>query len=269
MKSTSGAASAARAASRSRSPRSPWRRAARSGRSASMPPVESMWTPSGSTSPAATYSMTEVEQPHSGWMRKSAPGCSARIVGDVARADPGVDVALAVPHVHRLAGALLDEGAEEHVGPEEDLGVLAVLAVDVLDDRDGVGGRHAVVGLRLDLGRGVDVHHDDRAGVLGLPRPQLRRGDRVGQRAAGVGIGQQDGLLRAQDRGRLGHEVHAAERDHVGVGGRRLLREAERVADVVGDLLDLGQLVVVGEDDRAALGGERADLVLQGGDVVQ
>ena len=66
-----------------------------------MPPVESMWTPSGSTSPAATYSMTEVEQPHSGWMRKSAPGCAARISVMSLRADAGVDVALAVPHVHR------------------------------------------------------------------------------------------------------------------------------------------------------------------------
>ena len=45
---------------------------------ASMPPVESMWTPSESMSPAATYSITLVEQPHSGWIRKSAPGCAAR-----------------------------------------------------------------------------------------------------------------------------------------------------------------------------------------------
>jgi hypothetical protein len=43
----------------------------------------------------------------------------------------------------------------------------------------------------------------------------------------------------------------------------RLLREAERVADVVGHVLDLGQLVVVGEDDGVALAGERADLGLQ------
>ena len=50
---------------------------------------------------------------------------------------------------------------------------------------------------------------------------------------------------------------------------RRLLREPERVADVVGHVLDLGQLVVVGEDHGAALGGERAYLVLQGGDVLQ
>ena len=46
----------------------------------------------------------------------------------------------------------------------------------------------------------------------------------------------------------------------VGVGGRRLAGEPERVAGEVGDVLELGQLVVVGEDDRVALGGERAHL---------
>ena len=38
-----------------------------------------MWTPSASTSPAATYSIAWVEQPHSGWIRNSASGCSARV----------------------------------------------------------------------------------------------------------------------------------------------------------------------------------------------
>ena len=57
--------------------------------------------------------------------------------------------------------------------------------------------------------------------------------------------------------------MHAAERDHLGVGLRRLLREPERVADEVGHVLDLGQLVVVREDHGAALGGERAYLGLQ------
>ena len=45
---------------------------------ASIPPVESMCVFSTSTSPDATYSMTDVEQPHSGWIRKSAPGCCSR-----------------------------------------------------------------------------------------------------------------------------------------------------------------------------------------------
>ena len=53
------------------------------------------------------------------------------------------------------------------------------------------------------------------------------------------------------------------------VGVRRLLREPERVADVVGHVLDLRQLVVVGEDHRAALARERAHLVLERGDVLE
>ena len=102
--------------------------------------------------------------------------------------------------------------------------------------------------------------------MLGLPRPQLSRGDRVRERAARVHVRQQHGLLRRQHRGRLGHEVHAAEGDHLGVGLRGLLREPERVADEVGHVLHLGQLVVVGEDHGAALGGERPYLGLQGRD---
>ena len=51
--------------------------------------------------------------------------------------------------------------------------------------------------------------------------------------------------------------------------GRGADREPERVADVVGHVLDLGQLVVVGQDHGAALAGERADLGLHGGDVVE
>ena len=55
--------------------------------------------------------------------------------GDVVGADPGVDVALAVPDVEAgvalgvvdEAGLALDERAQPHVGAEEDLGLGAVL----------------------------------------------------------------------------------------------------------------------------------------------
>ena len=99
--------------------------------------------------------------------------------------------------------------------------------------------------------------------MLGLPAPQLVGGDRVGQRAAGAEIGDQDRLLGREDRRGLGHEVHAAERDDLGFGARAFAREAERVAHEVGDVLDLGPLVVVGEDDGVARACELADLGLE------
>ena len=52
-------------------------------------------------------------------------------------------------------------------------------------------------------------------------------------------------------------------------GGGRLAREAERVADEVGDVLDLGHLVVVGEDHRVALGGQGADLLARSLDLLR
>ena len=103
--------------------------------------------------------------------------------------------------------------------------------------------------------------------MLRLPLTQLIAGDRCGERAAGAEIGQQHGLVRAQDRRRLRHEVHAAEHDHLGVRFRGEAREPERVADVVGHVLHFGALVVVGDDDRVALLCERADLVLQRADL--
>jgi hypothetical protein len=61
--------------------------------------------------------------------------------------------------------------------------------------------------------------------------------------------------------------VDAAECDHLGVGVGRLAGQPQRVADVVGDVLDLGHLVVVGEDHGVALGRERSHLVAQLGDL--
>ena len=85
----------------------------------------------------------------------------------------------------------------------------------------------------------------------------------VGERAAGRQIGQHDGALGVQDLGHLGHEVHAAERDHVGVGLLRGAREAEAVADVIGEVLDLRLLVVVRQDDGVALLLQALDLLLE------
>ena len=53
------------------------------------------------------------------------------------------------------------------------------------------------------------------------------------------------------------------------LGLGRFARQAERIADEVGDVLHFGALVVVGEDDRVALARQSLDLALQfGHDIV-
>jgi hypothetical protein len=48
-----------------------------------------------------------------------------------------------------------------------------------------------------------------------------------------------------------------------------LTAQSERVTRVVGNVLDLGHLVVVGQDDRVRLLRERADLALERGEVFE
>src|SRR5947199_9941129 len=57
--------------------------------------------------------------------------------------------------------------------------------------------------------------------------------------------------------------MDAAEDDRVRVGRGGLPREPERVTDVVRDVLHLGHLVVVREDDRVARARELAHLLVQ------
>ena len=91
----------------------------------------------------------------------------------------------------------------------------------------------------------------------------------VGERAAGLQIGDHDRALGVQDLRRLGHEVDAAEGDHVALDLLRGLRELERIADEVREILDLGFLVVVGEDHRVALALHARDRGLEiDGDLV-
>jgi len=97
------------------------------------------------------------------------------------------------------------------------------------------------------------------AGILLEPAGELLRRAAVGQGTAGVQIGEQHLLVGVQDLGRLGHEVNAAEDDHLGLGGGRLLRELQRVAHEIRDVLDLRVLVVVGEDHRVQLLAQALD----------
>ena len=159
----------------------------------SIPPVESMCTPSAEMSPAARNSITAVVQPHSGWIKKSAPGYAARVAAISVGRMPACTWH-SPSHTCMPAELLLDVGAQPHVGTEQDLGVGAGCR------RCGAPParrwrRCSVIGERLHLSGRVHVHHDNPPRILGPPLRQLLGVDRGRQRAAGVEVGDQHGLL--------------------------------------------------------------------------
>ena len=89
-------------------------------------------------------------------------------------------------------------------------------------------------------------------------------GHHVGHGAAGADLGQQHGLVRGEDGGAFGHEMDAAEHDHIMIGLCRGAGKFERIAGDVGDVLDLGPLIIVGQDDGVQVFFELQDLFAEG-----
>ena len=170
-----------------------------------------------------------------------------------------VHVAGAVPQHHLAARDAVDVMAQVTVGAEDDL----LLFRQAFDDLPRVGRGDHDVGHCLDRGRRVDVR-DDRVARMRLDEPleRLRRAA-VRQRAARVQVGHQHLLLRAEDLGRLAHEMHAAHDEDAGLRLRRPLRQGEAVAHEVGDVLDLARLVVVRQDDGVLLFPQPVDFRLE------
>jgi hypothetical protein len=172
--------------------------------------------------------------------------------------DAGVHVAFAHPDVHVLpAGDPLHVCPEELIGAEQDLPIRRDRGHHI----DGIRRSAADVGLGLHRCGGVDVADDRSSRVLRLPLAQLLGCDGLGEAAAGALVGDQHRFVVAQDLRRLGHEVHAAEHDDRGIDFGGHPRQRQRITHVVGDVLDLGQLVVVGEDHGVAPKGQLAHLV--------
>ena len=100
--------------------------------------------------------------------------------------------------------------------------------------------------------RGVDVADD---GVIGIIAPELaHRLDRaaIHQAATGAAVGDHDHAVGIERLGGFGHEPHAAKGDHVAFEITGLARQLQAVADDVGQLLDLGFLVVMRQQDGVA-----------------
>ena len=98
-------------------------------------------------------------------------------------------------------------------------------------------------------GGAVDIGDQHRPRVVRLPlRNPLGRG-RVREGASGLHVRDEHHPVRIEDLGGLRHEVDPTKDDDVGVGVPRRLGELQGVPDVVSEVLNVGLLVVVSQDD--------------------
>lgn len=124
----------------------------------------------------------------------------------------------------------------------------------------GVGRSADDVAERLDGRRAVDVGYDDVIRILRFECGERIGRTAIGQRAAGVQIRNDNFLVGVENFGRLGHKMDPGKDDQIGVGFGRLARQSQRVADVIGQVLDDRFLVVVRQDDGVFFLPESVDL---------
>ena len=118
-------------------------------------------------------------------------------------------------------------------------------------DRVAAGANH--IAERLDLGAAIDIHDrvEIRIGLLQLTQCSSRAA--FFERTAGVPVRENHQFVGIEYLRRFGHEVDAAEHDDLGVGRDGLLRQTERVAHEVGQILNLRNLIVVRQKDGLQL----------------
>ena len=100
-------------------------------------------------------------------------------------------------------------------------------------------------------------------GVGFAERPELVRRARIFKTASRIQIRQNHDFFRAEDLGRIRHELHTAKRDDIGIGGRRLARQFQRIAHEIGQILNFRLLVVMRQNDRVAFLAQAVNLRAQ------
>ena len=167
-----------------------------------------------------------------------------------------VDDADARPEQHVAPELAVEIAAEVAVGAEDDL----LVRRDLGKDRLGAGAGDDHVGQRLHLGRTVDVGQRDVIGVRLAEGAELVWRAGVFKAAPRVHVRQDDDLLRAEDLGGIGHELHAAKGDDIGARFGGLAAQLQTVTDKIGEVLDFRLLVIVRQDHRIAFFTQAVDL---------
>ena len=168
-------------------------------------------------------------------------------------AELDVRVTISLPQRHRATCLFHHPLAEVFVRDEQQVFILRRSIHDFL--RVAAGDND--IAKCFDCRAAIDVGNRPEIRIGLLQRLKFFRRTTFFERTTRVLVRQHDDLAGVQNLRRLRHEVYAAEDDDIRAGLLRLLREAERIADVIRHVLNLGDLVIVREDDGVQLFLER------------
>lgn len=85
----------------------------------------------------------------------------------------------------------------------------------------------------------------------------------VSKRATSIQVRTDHGFVRTQEFACLSHEVHATHNHYLGIGFCSFTSQSQRVANKVGDVLNLTYRIVVGEDNSIFLLAKLSDFSFQ------
>ena len=172
-----------------------------------------------------------------------------------------MDVAVPLPEIHGASRLLGDPRSEILVGNKEE----GSIRRSCLHDFHRVAACADHISQCLHTRTAVDVGDDVivLCRVIGEERLKFFSRTGIGQGTPRVHVGNDDGLRGVQDLCGLTHEVNTAEDNDVGIRLGGLNAQAKRVSHEVGHVLDLLNLVVMGEDDCIPLAFESQNLSRQ------
>ena len=197
-------------------------------------------------------------------------GCaatSALRMLDASRRNPprrksSVHDASALPDLHVLApGLLLHVIAQIQIRQEHH----RPLRRNRIHDLHRIARSAQNVALGFHFDRRIDVGNHRVIRIRALPGPQILHRTAIHQAAPGVLIRHHHDALRIQHLGRLRHEPDAAKRDHVAREIPGLASQFQAIADGIGQLLNLGVLVMMRQNDGLAAALQLGDFFGDGG----
>ena len=154
-----------------------------------------------------------------------------------------------IPKHHIAACFFIQVAPQVDVRREDD----RLFLRNTFDDMDGIGGGAADICKRFQFSAAIDIAYHHVVRVAFFEFAKNRSGAGVSQATARLEVRQQHFFVGRQHFGRFGHKMHTREDDDIGIRFGSLLAQAEAVAYIIRDILNIRILIIMRQNDSIFL----------------